>query len=203
MHSWAAINHKLAYKKEEDVPSQFKRTLYTLSALIELADNQFDMLRKQREEYGESLVSTEADGEKVFDASVPLTFDSLQSLLSFHCPKRETDTTHTSLLLDEMREVGISLKQLDEGFRMIAEHLDEIESDYFKALASYGPTGPSENDRWNTLGSARTVLEIVNDSYWDKAVEVNKEGPFGLVIPIITKWREFFGTDKEQTESKD
>ncbi|MDW4561336.1 hypothetical protein [Aeromonas rivipollensis] len=45
MHSWAAISHKLLYKKNDDVPKEFKRKLNRLSALIELADEQFDDIK--------------------------------------------------------------------------------------------------------------------------------------------------------------
>ncbi len=34
MHGWAAINHKLLYKHEDDIPKQFKRDLFRSSALI-------------------------------------------------------------------------------------------------------------------------------------------------------------------------
>ncbi len=56
MHSWAAIEHKLAYKpliKEPVAPevkrSRFRRDLFALSALIELADREFDQLKAEQE----------------------------------------------------------------------------------------------------------------------------------------------------------
>lgn len=44
-HAWAAISHKLQYKREEDVPAALKRKLFRLSALFELADDEFVSLR--------------------------------------------------------------------------------------------------------------------------------------------------------------
>lgn len=41
MHVLAAISHKLLYKRENDAPNVLKRKLNRLSALIELADEQF------------------------------------------------------------------------------------------------------------------------------------------------------------------
>lgn len=44
-HAWAAISHKLQYRREEDVPAQLRRKLFRLSALFELADDEFVSLR--------------------------------------------------------------------------------------------------------------------------------------------------------------
>jgi ppGpp synthetase/RelA/SpoT-type nucleotidyltranferase len=44
-HAWAAISHKLQYKRENDVPTQLRRKLFRLSALFELADDEFTSLR--------------------------------------------------------------------------------------------------------------------------------------------------------------
>ena len=44
-HAWAAISHKLQYKRDNDVPTQLRRKLFRLSALFELADDEFVSLR--------------------------------------------------------------------------------------------------------------------------------------------------------------
>lgn len=44
-HAWAAISHKLQYKRENDVPTPLRRKLFRLSALFELADDEFVSLR--------------------------------------------------------------------------------------------------------------------------------------------------------------
>lgn len=51
-HAWAAIDHALRYKREEDVPREQRRALFRLSALLELADEQFDLLRQQQAAIG-------------------------------------------------------------------------------------------------------------------------------------------------------
>src|ERR1041384_2055216 len=40
-HAWAAISHALQYKKEQDIPSVFRRRLSRLSSLLELSDEEF------------------------------------------------------------------------------------------------------------------------------------------------------------------
>jgi ppGpp synthetase/RelA/SpoT-type nucleotidyltranferase len=36
MHAWAEIQHKLAYKREEHIPDQFKRNLHILTRIVQL-----------------------------------------------------------------------------------------------------------------------------------------------------------------------
>jgi hypothetical protein len=48
-HSWAAIDHALRYKVKTDVPKTSLRRLMRLSGLLELADQEFAELRKERE----------------------------------------------------------------------------------------------------------------------------------------------------------
>jgi len=44
-HAWAAISHKLQYKRESDIPDVLRRKLFRLSALLELADDEFMAIR--------------------------------------------------------------------------------------------------------------------------------------------------------------
>ncbi|MYV58777.1 hypothetical protein GTW37_03440 [Streptomyces sp. SID4931] len=45
-HAWAAVNHKLDYKRSQDSPRELRRRLFRLSALFELADEEFSQVRK-------------------------------------------------------------------------------------------------------------------------------------------------------------
>lgn len=58
-HTWAAIDWKLRYKTEFDVPKELKRKLYRISALLEVADDNFSELANGvkilREEYRSKL----------------------------------------------------------------------------------------------------------------------------------------------------
>lgn len=46
-HAWASISHKLYYKRESQAPRKDRRRLARLAGLLELADEQFSVLRKQ------------------------------------------------------------------------------------------------------------------------------------------------------------
>jgi ppGpp synthetase/RelA/SpoT-type nucleotidyltranferase len=45
-HAWASISHSLQYKREDEVPVALRRRLHRLSALLELADQEFDTLNQ-------------------------------------------------------------------------------------------------------------------------------------------------------------
>ncbi len=47
-HAWAAVQHKLDYKSSIEAPLELRRRLFRLSALFELADEQFSELRDAR-----------------------------------------------------------------------------------------------------------------------------------------------------------
>jgi putative GTP pyrophosphokinase len=44
-HAWAAIDHRLNYKRASEIPAELKRQLFRISALLEVADDQFESVR--------------------------------------------------------------------------------------------------------------------------------------------------------------
>ncbi|MBA7502612.1 hypothetical protein ES706_01205 [subsurface metagenome] len=156
MHAWADIEHKLAYKKKEHVPHQFKRRLYQLSALVEIADEQFDALRKEKEEYREDLVSEEAKKSGRFDVSQQMNLDSLHAFLDFYFQDRNKSIGDTSNLLDEIIKFNVSIRVLVEAFERVKDILPLMEKDVFK----------EEGGRWTAVGIVRAILNLTNDNYW-------------------------------------
>jgi putative GTP pyrophosphokinase len=47
-HAWAAVDHKISYKKVREIPKELQRRLIRLSALFELADEEFSAIRIQQ-----------------------------------------------------------------------------------------------------------------------------------------------------------
>lgn len=158
-HAWADIEHKLAYKKTEHVPDRFKRKLSQLSALFEVADEQFDILRKEREEYTKRLVSEEVVESGRFDVNQEMNLDSLQAFLDFYFPDRKKSIGWTSDLLDEIIKLNVSFGDLVKGFEKTKDILPLIDDEEAELL------GLRKGFRTAQVGVVRTILDLTNDEY--------------------------------------
>ena len=76
-HAWAAVQHKLDYKSSIEAPLELRRRLFRLSALFELADEQFSELRDARARIETEYVADVRNGH--FD--LPLDEASLGAYL--------------------------------------------------------------------------------------------------------------------------
>lgn len=61
-HAWAAVSHKLDYKRTVETPRPLRRQLFRLSALFELADEQFSALRDSSIALAEAYVEDVREG---------------------------------------------------------------------------------------------------------------------------------------------
>jgi putative GTP pyrophosphokinase len=101
-HAWAAISHKLQYKREEDVPVPLKRKLFRLSALFELADDEFVSLRDASGEITKEIRALVSSG----DRRLLLDYTSLSKLI---------DTSPVvAELCASAAEVGFDFSPVDE-----------------------------------------------------------------------------------------
>lgn len=76
-HAWAAVDHKLRYKRGDDAPPELQRDLSRLSALFELADKEFSDIRKRMADLAASYSESVGRGE----LQINLNRDSLQTYL--------------------------------------------------------------------------------------------------------------------------
>lgn len=181
MHAWDEIEHKLAYKKKEHIPEQFKRKLYRLSALFEVADEQFDSLRNERKEYIDSLVSEEIKKRGRFDVNQEMNLDSLQAFLEFYFPNREKHLLLTTELLDEIINFNVTMKDLVESYERTKEILTQMEAEEIEQSKHVG------EHIWAQVGVVRTILDLTNDNYWQSR-RVPDQLPDD-VIEVTEKWR--------------
>lgn len=163
-HAWASVSHKLEYKSASEAPAAVQRQLFRLSALFEIADEQFSAIRDQsiatdtayREEVTrgeldipldtssvEAFWSTSKAGVKFKDALVQLGFDMEHPANTpAHLERDRAD------LVKILREVGInSLADLDSYLRSkrpgaLAQALKSVVSDEDK----YGVFRTNVND---------------------------------------------------------
>lgn len=155
MHAWAAISHKLLYKKNEDVPKEFKRKLNRLSALIELADEQFDDIKNMKVDYQSDFVVGE---------NASLNTDSFLAVMNHYFPNRGINEDDISSILTEVREYSGNLVDFEQRVKKCLPILDKMEDDEFQIHE------PHEDAKsgWNISGVARTILDLTSDDYWQK-----------------------------------
>jgi putative GTP pyrophosphokinase len=127
-HAWSAIDHKLRYKATEEVPSGLKRQLFRLSALFELADQQFSELREISAATNEEYVTDVQRGQ----LEIEVNLDSVESYF------RSSD------LLDKW-----SKEALKVGFRNPHEPHDiDALRRLFQAIQMSGITRIAQLDRF-------------------------------------------------------
>ena len=94
-HAWAAVDHKMNYKSPADIPGRIRRKMAMLSAIFELADEQFGLLRDERRQVRAEYSAV------VGDPSVSLPLDD----------------TSVSLLLEEDDLLGVIHEALSDADR--------------------------------------------------------------------------------------
>ncbi|WRY53145.1 hypothetical protein P8F83_08040 [Clostridium intestinale] len=156
MHTWAEIEHKLEYKKDEDIPKEFKRRFSFLSAKLEEADEQFEALKNDINQYREGNVELlRLRSEEI--SNLKLNAENLCAFLNFNFPERgEMCIDDVGDLLNELHSYGVSIQMLGEFYNKTKPILLSMEED--------------ENDTddellWNHEGIVRAILGLCLESY--------------------------------------
>ena len=175
MHAWADIEHKLAYKAKEQIPEQFRRKLCQLSALLEIADEQFDVLKQEKEKLKHNLI-TQKLGISEFDTSQPLNLDTLQAFLDFFDPERTKNLSATSDVLGRIQKLGITFDDIKRGYDLALKHIEGIEFDIF-----------GKKRKFAQVGALVAILDITNNLYWDQRKKACINNSWGKAV---LKWRD-------------
>jgi len=104
--AWAIIDHHLSYKHESDVPKILKRKLNSLSGLFETADDQFDRVREEQEEYRQTIKNTLKSRSKFLEQETDL--DTFTEFLKWKFPKKgaAAGNRHLSRILSVALSLG-------------------------------------------------------------------------------------------------
>ena len=161
MHAWAEIEHKLAYKQKIHIPSHLKRRLFRISAKLEEADEQFEEIKIESENYREKMISDAKQKGGEFDKEIKLNLDSLQAFLDLKFPGRKTDIESTRDLLNELLENNIGFEEIINGYEQVLSFLDDMENETFKSK-----TKVKKEDGWAQAGIVRNILDLTNEKYF-------------------------------------
>jgi putative GTP pyrophosphokinase len=177
MHAWASLSHQLSYKVENEIPLQFRRQVFQLSALFELADQEFDRLRAQKTSYHQQLIEGARTNSQGFDSSQPLNIDSLQAFLDFNFPDRDGSQKMTKDLLEDLLKNDVDLADLTRGLATTSKVLPRQERGEFG----------SPGNHWAQVGIARHILDLTHDGWWRWRVQT--QGVPSDVIERVKKDR--------------
>lgn len=85
--AWAIISHHLDYKRKADIPKHFKRKLFSLSGLFEVADDQFNSIRNERDQFAEELKKSSVTEDDFLNQEINI--DTVTALLKKRFPNRK------------------------------------------------------------------------------------------------------------------
>lgn len=161
MHSWAAISHKLLYKKESNVPRELKRKLNRLSALIELADEQFESIRIDKEVYFKNIEENISDYTSPVVMDELLNSDNLISLVQKFSPGRELSSSDVPKFLDEIEKYQLTVKDFYSAIKKAEAVLSDLEN-------HEADFSGSELPLWSVVGYCRTIMDLTNEDYFER-----------------------------------
>ncbi len=200
-HAWAAIDWKLRYKNPREAPKELRRRVFRVSALLELADDEFSNLsnsvRELRQEYEEKI--TAGDFKIAIDReSIDLFLEKDEDLLK---------------LAEQVLKYGFSIspnhpraKDPYGGLTSAAELGGITSVDELKSLISGGANSGGKKFRevfgsWKATdrparlvvskaGLARLAMVLALPK--DRAMRIVEEIPFGeklnnAVIQVLSK----------------
>jgi len=124
MHTWAAIEHKLGYKNNQELPKDLKRKLYLMSAQLENADMQFQEIKNEAETFQYEIVQKSKESGE-FRAE-KLNIDTLQALLEFYFPEYEKNSKMEIELLDDIIKNNLSIQNITQLAKNIKPYIHII-----------------------------------------------------------------------------
>lgn len=153
--SWALIAHHLSYKQESEIPQKFRRKINSISALFENADDQFDNLRKDIDEYKRGLRTKELKKDELLNQEI--NYDTLYEYLLKKYPSVDPGPPqHLSVLITELLRANYTnLMELDVQLNRAATALDAIEKELSKGTPVI----------LHGVGKVRNSLSIIDDNY--------------------------------------
>ncbi|WP_123070912.1 GTP pyrophosphokinase [Massilia aurea] len=174
MHAWAEIQHKFAYKSASQVPEDFQRIFFRLSAKFEEADEQLDKLRDDLLTYRSNVLTSTNENITALRGK-PLNLDTLTVLLDAAYPDRDKSALANSDMLSEVMELSLSMDDLIDAIiaqRPIIDQLEEMEKEELD----------NGEINWIQVGALRGALDIANDVYYAAREKEYGDTPYFAIL---------------------
>jgi len=187
MHAWAEVEHKLNYKNKTDLPEKtkilFLRKFSQMSAILEIADDIFHVIRESKKEnikkYGIKVKALQKEGKELKELNV----DSLEAFLLNYFPNTQQDNQRIKYLLNEMNDANISLSNFDIAYKNAKKH---------KLLQHLKDNYPTLNNTPTRTGLSRLILEIFNEDFYFLRIKKNRS----------EKWKNFIELERKNNNEK-
>lgn len=138
--AWAIIDHHLIYKNEMNVPSVLRKKLHLLSETFESADEEFQQIRRERQEYLSEIEESELSPEQFLENE--LNLDSFIRYAQWKFPELPsgTNVVDAPFFLDPILKSGFTkLLDLDAavktGIKIYDQYAAQNGRDFFNSNA--------------------------------------------------------------------
>lgn len=160
MHSWAMIEHKLAYKSDAEIPRPFRRKFSRISALLEVSDEIFQSLNEDRDRFIHDI-NEELRRPVSNNTSLTWDLDTLLAFLKARFPLRKENISFTQRLLKELLLNKLSIIMVDRYLKSLKQPTIN------KILNNYG-------GYLSRPASLRMILDILDDDFYESRTKTLK-----------------------------
>ena len=163
-HAWAEIEHDLEYKSEIDVPAEIRRRFAALSALLEIADREFEAIRIKEEEIRKQVARSLSEDRLKIPIDMVSFNEYLKDKMLDKYSLAEIAPSEMSDLLADLRAMGISdLETFDKALRGFDFDIGKLEKN-LEELTGYAVG-------LHPAGIIRVVLARAFPERFQKAME--------------------------------
>ena len=155
--AWSIIQHHMVYKKESQVPSNLIRKLNGLAGLFETVDDQFELIRMQRDTYLETVRKSKKAPKDFLENE--LNYDSLVEFVQWRFEENfdEIEPETVSILLDALNDIGAStLKDVEDLLKKNQKFADLAQESYTNFCNEEHPEDPDDHI-WSPIRIAIAV----------------------------------------------
>jgi ppGpp synthetase/RelA/SpoT-type nucleotidyltranferase len=145
-HAWAEISHKIDYKAKEKPDTIYKRKLFRIAALLELADQEFGTVRQEIIKSQKELVPRKVN----LISDTPINIDSLQAYVmeSDTCNAIDLAIANITDSVLHYNEESISQTNLNQVLNLKIETLKGLDNELNANTENIIEAYKSQNRSW-------------------------------------------------------